>query len=98
MPISPGRTVRLATLVFVSVIGDLATTRTLPLTGSVGSGKTVIAAEICDPLAELEVPNVAIDLDALSWQWPPSTPWNSDLKFDSLAALWHIHRQGGTTH
>lgn len=74
------------------------TVRVLILTGSVGSGKTAIAAEICDALAELEIPNVALDLDALTWQWPASSPWNSDLMFDSLAALWQIHSRQGTTH
>lgn len=74
------------------------TARVLLLTGSVGSGKTVIASEICDVLAELEIPNAAIDLDSLTWQWPVSSPWNNDLMFDSLAALWKIHRKNGTTH
>lgn len=74
------------------------TIRLLLLTGSVGSGKTAIAAEICDVLAELEIPNAAIDLDALTWQWPASSPWNNDLVFDSLAALWRIYRKKGTTH
>lgn len=71
--------------------------RVLLLTGSVGSGKTAIASEICDVLAELKIPNAAIDLDALTWQWPPGSPWNNDLMFDSLAALWKIHRAQGTT-
>lgn len=75
----------------------MATIRVLLLTGSVGSGKTAIASEICDALAELEIPNAAIDLDALTWQWPASSPWNSDLMFDSLEALWKIHRKNGTT-
>jgi adenylylsulfate kinase len=74
------------------------TVRLLLLTGSVGSGKTAVAAEICDLLAECKVPNAAIDLDALTWQWPPSSSWNDDLMFASLAALWAIHRDNGTTH
>jgi adenylylsulfate kinase-like enzyme len=48
--------------------------RVLLLTGSCGTGKTVIAAEINDTLAELKVSNAAIDLDALTWQWPPTSP------------------------
>jgi hypothetical protein len=60
--------------------------------------KTAIASEICDVLAELEIPNVAIDLDALTWQWPASGPWNNDLVFGSPEALWKIHRKNGTTH
>jgi hypothetical protein len=80
------------------VVRGLVTIRVLLLTGSVGSGKTAIASEICDALAELEIPNAAIDLDALTWQWPASSPWNNDLMFDSLAALWAIHRKNGTAH
>jgi predicted kinase len=72
--------------------------RVLLVTGSCGTGKSVIAAEINDALAELKVPNAAIDLDALTWQWPPTSPWNSDLMFESLAALWNIHAERGTTH
>jgi adenylylsulfate kinase len=72
--------------------------RVLLLTGSCGTGKTVIAAEINDTLAELKVSNAAIDRDALTWQWPPTSPWNSDLMFESLAALWSIQLERGTTH
>ena len=43
----------------------------LLLTGTVGSGKTTIALEINDVLAEMQIPNAAIDLDALAAQWPP---------------------------
>jgi hypothetical protein len=45
--------------------------RVLLVTGSCGAGRSVIAAEINDALAELKVPNAAIDLDALTRQWPP---------------------------
>jgi len=70
----------------------------LLLTGTVGAGKTTIAMEINDALAEREVPNAAIDLDALTMQWPPSSRWNADLMFENLAALWPVYRAHGVTH
>lgn len=47
---------------------------TLLITGTVGAGKSTVAAEINDVLAELKVPNAAVDLDALVWQWPSGSP------------------------
>lgn len=37
--------------------------------GRCGSGKSIVAAEIIDALAELMIPNAAIDRDALVWQY-----------------------------
>jgi adenylylsulfate kinase len=82
----------------VASVDGVTMVRVLLLTGSCGTGKSVIAAEINDALAERKVPNAAIDLDALTWQWPPSSPWNNDLMFASLAALWTIHAGRGVTH
>jgi hypothetical protein len=76
----------------------LMTVQTLLITGTVSVGKSTIAAEINDTLAALKVPNAAIDLDALSWQWPPSSKWNDDLMFESLAALWPNYAARGVTH
>ena len=70
----------------------------LLLNGTVGAGKTTIAYEINDVLAEREVPNAAIDLDALTAQWPPSSRWNADLMFENLALLWPNYRAHGVTH
>jgi adenylylsulfate kinase len=72
--------------------------RTLLVTGTVGAGKSTVAAEINDMLAELRLPNAAVDLDALTWQWPPSSEWNSDLMFENLAALWPNFKARGVTH
>jgi len=71
---------------------------TLVLTGTVGSGKSTVAAEINDVLAELKVPNAAVDLDALVWQWPSTSNWNNDLMFENLASLWPNYQAHGTTH
>src|ERR1700722_16298035 len=70
---------------------------TLIITGTVGVGKSAVAAEINDVLALLEIPNAAVDVDALVWQWPSSAPWNGDLAFANLAALWpNYHAHGAT--
>ena len=71
---------------------------TLVLTGTVGSGKSTVAAEIDDVLAELKVPNAAVDLDALVWQWPSTSKWNNDLLFENLASLWPNYQAHGATH
>lgn len=68
---------------------------TLIITGTCGAGKSTIAAEINDVLAESKVPNAAIDLDALTWQWPPSSAFNSDLMFKNLASLWPNYQAAG---
>ncbi|HEY2550425.1 MAG TPA: hypothetical protein VGI64_07595 [Streptosporangiaceae bacterium] len=70
---------------------------TLVITGTTGAGKTAVAAEINDILAELKVPNAAVDLDALVWQWPSTSPWNGDLMFENLASLWPNYRAHGAT-
>jgi len=70
----------------------------LLLTGTVGSGKTTVAFEINDVLSELEIPNAAIDLDALTAQWPASSRWNADLMFENLALLWPNYQAHGVTH
>jgi hypothetical protein len=72
--------------------------QTLLITGTVSVGKSTIAAEINDTLAALKVPNAAVDLDALSWQWPASSKWNSDLTCENLAAPWPNYVARGVTH
>lgn len=74
------------------------TVPTLLISGPTGAGKTTVAAEINDVLAEHKVPNAAVDLDALVWQWPPTSKWNDDLLFENLAAMWPNYRAHGTTH
>jgi adenylylsulfate kinase len=70
----------------------------LLVTGTVGVGKSAVALEINETLATMGVPNAAVDLDALVWQWPPSSEWNDDLLFENLAALWPNYRAHGSTH
>lgn len=70
---------------------------TLLITGTVGVGKSTVAAEINDVLADLKIPNAAVDLDALVWQWPSTSSWNSDLMFENLASLWPNYQAHGVT-
>jgi predicted kinase len=71
---------------------------TLLISGTVGVGKSTVAAEINDVLAELRIPNAAVDLDGLTWHWPSSSKWNDDLMFENLASLWPNYRRHGATH
>jgi uridine kinase len=70
----------------------------LLIAGTIADGKSTVAAEINDALAALKVPNAAIDLDALIWQWPSSSEWNNDLMFENLGALWPNYLARGATH
>jgi hypothetical protein len=72
--------------------------QTLLITGTVAVDKTTVAAEINDTLAALRIPNAAVDLDALIWQWPSSSKWNDGLMFENLAALWPNYLARGVTH
>jgi adenylylsulfate kinase-like enzyme len=70
---------------------------TLLLSGTCGVGKSTIAAEINDALADAGISNAAIDLDAFTWQWPPSSPFNTDLMFENLTAVWPNYRAHGAS-
>jgi adenylate kinase family enzyme len=48
-------------------------TPVLILSGSVGTGKSTLAAEINDAPAELRIPNAVLGLDVLVWQWPATS-------------------------
>jgi adenylylsulfate kinase len=71
---------------------------TLLISGTVAAGKSTVAAELNDTLAALKIPNAAVDLDALVWQWPSSSQWNSDLMFENLAVLWPNYQARGVAH
>lgn len=78
--------------------GQPLTVRTLILTGTTGAGKSTVAAEINDALAALEVPNAAVDLDALVWQWPSTSAWNDDLLYENLSSIWPNYAARGVRH
>jgi len=61
----------------------------LVLSGTLGAGKTAIAEAVSDALA-LDVPDALLDLDALAQTKPrpAEDPYNDDLVFANLAAIW----------
>jgi adenylylsulfate kinase len=63
--------------------------RALLITGTVGSGKTSIAAAAGSILEEARIPNAVIDLDALSHSWPtpPDDPFNFAMELRNLACI-----------
>lgn len=71
---------------------------TLLISGTTGVGKSTVAAEINDQLAARKVPSAAINLVALVWQWPSTSPWNVDLMFGNLASIWPNYQCHGATH
>jgi nucleoside-triphosphatase THEP1 len=49
------------------------TARALLLTGTVGVGKTSVAAAVGDLLRDRQVANAVVDLDELRRSWPPAS-------------------------
>lgn len=71
----------------------------LLVTGTVGTGKTSVAAVVGDLLAAAEVPHAVIDLDELcrGWPAPPDDPFNAELGLRNLAAVAANYRAAGAT-
>lgn len=67
----------------------------LLVSGTVGVGKTSVAAEISEILSGKEVPHAYLDLDALSNSWPPQGRFNEELAFRNLASVWENFRASG---
>ncbi|MGW1345730.1 hypothetical protein ACWCOV_32090 [Kribbella sp. NPDC002412] len=61
----------------------------LLITGTVGAGKTSVAAAVGSILAEARIPHAVIDLDALSQSWPPppGDPFNLAMELRNLDSL-----------
>jgi adenylylsulfate kinase-like enzyme len=72
----------------------------LLLTGTVATGKTTIAAEIGEILAERARPVVLVDLDQLGAAFIPDATGDRILKLrtDNLAAIWPNLRSAGLRH
>ena len=64
-------------------------TRVLVVNGTMGAGKTKVAAVVSDLLREREVPHVWIDVDVLCQTWPPpqGDPYDQELVFANLTAI-----------
>ena len=67
----------------------------LIISGSMGSGKTVVLAEVSILLAQANVAFGAIDLDWLSISFPSDAESRERMMFDNLAAVWPIYAAAG---
>lgn len=71
--------------------------RTVLITGAYGTGKTTLAAEIAELLADRHVPCAAIDLDWLGWFWLPGKREHTvnDIVVANLGALADTYSKAG---
>ncbi len=68
------------------------------ITGPVGVGKTAVLGEVTDILKERGERFASIDLDALSYAYPPAPGddrFRSGLTLRNLAAVWRNDRDAG---
>ena len=77
-----------------------ATPRTLLITGAYGTGKTTLAAEIVEPLADHQGPCAAVDLDWLGWFWLPEKREHTvnDIVVANLRSIAQTYEAAGVTH
>jgi len=71
--------------------------RSLLITGAYGTGKSTLAAELVEDLAEARVPCAAIDFDWLSWCWTPDPRPHgvNDINLSNLRAVVETYRRVG---
>lgn len=71
--------------------------RALLLTGTVGVGKTTVAAAVGDLLVAQGVPHAVIDLDELrrAWPAPADDPFDQALELENLTAVATAYRRRG---
>jgi hypothetical protein len=67
----------------------------LIVSGTIGVGKSAVASEMSEILCDRQVPHAYVDLDSLSWSWPPVGQFNNVLAFKNLAAVWANYREVG---
>lgn len=67
----------------------------LIVNGTIGSGKSTIGLAINEILEREEVPHVYLDLDRLTDCYPKKGPFNDEIMFESLAALWPVYASAG---
>ena len=76
----------------------MSSTSELPvliLNGTIGAGKSTIGMAIHEMLNTAEIPNAFIDLDQLTYCWPPKGRFNNDLMFEALSKLWTVYKSAG---
>ena len=73
--------------------------RALLLTGTLGVGKTSVAAAIGDQLRERQVANAVVDLDDLRRAWPaaPGDRFNTTVMLGNLSAVAANYVESGFT-
>jgi adenylylsulfate kinase len=61
----------------------------LLITGTVGVGKTIVAAKVGEALADRHTAHAVIDLDCLrtSWPAPPDDPFNLAMELRNLTSV-----------
>jgi predicted kinase len=69
------------------------------VTGPVGVGKTVVAAEVSELLTRAGVAHAMVDMDALRrcFPRPPGDRFHGQLGLRNLAAIWANYRAAGAT-
>jgi hypothetical protein len=70
----------------------------LIITGPLGVGKTTVLDEVAERLRAAGLAFAAVDLDALSWAYPPAPTddqYRSSLMFQNLASVWANFRNAG---
>jgi gluconate kinase len=74
--------------------------RAVLLTGPVGAGKTAVAMELGELLAERRLSTAVIDLDWLGWFHPASSdgPSPDELIVENLASVWPRFREAGARY
>jgi hypothetical protein len=73
------------------------TVRSLLITGAYGTGKTTLAAEIAELLADEHVPCAAVDIDWLGWFWLPQKREHTvnDIVIANLRAVADTYEKAG---
>lgn len=79
------------------MVDEAAAIPVLVLTGPVGVGKTAVAGEISNLLAEMGTAHAVIDMDWLRWchPSPKHDPFHTALGLRNLAAIWANYRPAG---
>lgn len=69
----------------------------LLITGSLGVGKTTVAAEVSELLDQAQIPHAHVDIDALRWGYFPLSAdrFQTELAMENLKSLWiNFQRMG----
>ena len=79
---------------------DAALPRALLINGTVGVGKTTVAAAVSHLLVQAQVPNALIDVDALRQAWPSPLQdrFNMRLALRNLTSVAANYVEAGATH